>query len=185
MRSSAGVGQEEEEEESGDEEEEGEKDTFPSWKKTIMIGPSYQASVPSGTTNYDDRFAKQSVFFSAGIINLTLCISVIYYIYQMFKRYIFSPPYENEDKQLWDPTRLAEEVKTVKIHQNLRGYLRVQSRMKNNSNRTYKIHINHNIYHLQVSREYLAKAAETLPGSTPCGVNGIPVGKHVRLHQFK
>merc|ERR1719234_1704294 len=62
-----------------------------------MIGPSYQASVPSGTTNYDD-----------------------------------SPPYENEDKQLWDPTRLAEEV----------------------------------------SREYLAKAAETLPGSTPCGVNG-------------
>ena len=56
MRSSAGVGQEEEEEESGEEEEEGEKDTFPSWKKTIMIGPSYQASVPSGTTNYDDRF---------------------------------------------------------------------------------------------------------------------------------
>merc|ERR1719264_941962 len=105
LRSSAGVGQEEEEEESGEEEEEGEKDTFPSWKKTIMIGPSYQASVPSGTTNYDD-----------------------------------SPPYENEDKQLWDPTRLAEEV----------------------------------------SREYLAKAAETLPGSTPCGVNGIPVGKHVR-----
>ena len=34
--------------------------------------------------------------------------------------------------------------------------------------------------HFQVSREYLAKAAETLPGSTPCGVNGIPVGKHVR-----
>ena len=118
LRSSAGVGQEEEEEESGDEEEEGEKDTFPSWKKTIMIGPSYQASVPSGTTNYDDRFAKQAVFFSAGIINLTLySISVIYYIYQMLKKYIFSPPYENEDKQLWDPTRLAEEVKTVKIHQ--------------------------------------------------------------------
>ena len=86
LRSSAGVGQEEEEEESGDEEEEGEKDTFPSWKKTIMIGPSYQASVPSGTTNYDDRFAKQSVFFSAGIINLTLCISVIYHINQMFKK---------------------------------------------------------------------------------------------------
>ena len=59
MRSSAGVGQEEEDEESGEEEEEGEKDTFPSWKKTIMIGPSYQASVPSGTTNYDDRFDKQ------------------------------------------------------------------------------------------------------------------------------
>ena len=59
MRSSAGVGQEEEEEESGEEEEEGEKDTFPSWKKTIMIGPSYQASVPSGTTNYDDRFVNQ------------------------------------------------------------------------------------------------------------------------------
>lgn len=32
----------------------------------------------------------------------------------------------------------------------------------------------------QVSREYLAKAAETLPGSTPCGVNGIPVGRHIR-----
>ena len=59
LRSSAGVGQEEEDEESGEEEEEGEKDTFPSWKKTIMIGPSYQASVPSGTTNYDDRFGKQ------------------------------------------------------------------------------------------------------------------------------
>ena len=55
MRSSAGAGQEEEEEESGEEEEEGEKDTFPSWKKTIMIGPSYQASVPPGTTSYDDR----------------------------------------------------------------------------------------------------------------------------------
>ena len=38
--------------------------------------------------------------------------------------------------------------------------------------------INYNA--VQVSREYLAKAAETLPGSTPCGVNGIPVGKHVR-----
>ena len=37
---------------------------------------------------------------------------------------------------------------------------------------------NNNLF--QVSREYLAKAAETLPGSTPCGVNGIPVGKHVR-----
>ena len=61
MRSSAGVGQEEEEEESGDEEEEAEKDTFPSWKKTIMIGPSYQASVPSGTTNYDDRWTASSL----------------------------------------------------------------------------------------------------------------------------
>ena len=39
--------------------------------------------------------------------------------------------------------------------------------------------INYNMC-VQVSREYLAKAAETLPGSTPCGVNGIPVGKHVR-----
>ena len=57
MRSSAPAGQEEEEEEgSGEEEEEGEKDTFPSWKKTIMIGPSYQASVPSGTNSYDDRW---------------------------------------------------------------------------------------------------------------------------------
>ena len=61
LRSSAGVGQEEEEEESGDEEEEAEKDTFPSWKKTIMIGPSYQASVPSGTTNYDDRWTASSL----------------------------------------------------------------------------------------------------------------------------
>ena len=55
LRSSAGAGQEEEEEESEEEEEEGEKDTFPSWTKTIMIGPSYQASVPPGTTSYDDR----------------------------------------------------------------------------------------------------------------------------------
>ena len=39
---------------------------------------------------------------------------------------------------------------------------------------------NDKLQHVQVSREYLAKAAETLPGSTPCGVNGIPVGKHVR-----
>merc|ERR1719474_757985 len=48
-----------------------------------MIGPSYQASVPSGTTNYDD-----------------------------------SPPYENEDKQLWDPTRLAEGLRSISL---LRG----------------------------------------------------------------
>jgi len=107
LRSSAGTGQEEEEEESGEEEEEPDKDSFPSWKKTIMIGPSYQASVPGGTTSYDD-----------------------------------SPPYENEDKQLWDPTRLAEEV----------------------------------------SKEYLAKAAETVPGSLGAcgGVNGIPLGSHIR-----
>ena len=90
LRSSAGVGQEEEEEESGDEEEEGEKDTFPSWKKTIMIGPSYQASVPSGTTNYDDRFAKQAVFFSAGIINLTFYASLSYTIYIRCSKNIFS-----------------------------------------------------------------------------------------------
>ena len=79
MRSSAGVGQEEEDEESGEEEEEGEKDTFPSWKKTIMIGPSYQASVPSGTTNYDDRFGKQRndppiAIFHHGVLKLQLII---------------------------------------------------------------------------------------------------------------
>jgi len=71
LRSSGGV-QEEEEEESEEEQEEG-KDF--SWKKTIMIGPSYQASVPSGMCDYDDTL-----------------------------------PYENEDKLLWDPTRLSEEV---------------------------------------------------------------------------
>merc|ERR1711962_302217 len=71
LRSSGGL-QEEEEEESEEEPEEG-KDF--SWKKTIMIGPSFQASVPSGLSNYDDTL-----------------------------------PYENEDKQLWDPTRLSEEV---------------------------------------------------------------------------
>ena len=33
----------------------------------------------------------------------------------------------------------------------------------------------------QVSREYLAKAAEALPGTAAlCGVNGIPVGRHIR-----
>jgi hypothetical protein len=73
LRSSAGnPGEVEEEEESEEEIEEG-KDY--SWKKTIMIGPSYQASVPHGLTDYD---------------NDTL-------------------PYENEDKQLWDPSRLTED----------------------------------------------------------------------------
>jgi len=71
LRSSGGV-QEEDDEESEEEPEEG-KDF--SWKKTIMIGPSFQATVPSGLSNYDDTL-----------------------------------PYENEDKQLWDPTRLSEEV---------------------------------------------------------------------------
>jgi len=72
LRSSAGVVEEEEEEEEEDETEEG-KDY--SWKKTIMIGPTYQASVPGGLSNYDD-----------------------------------TPPYENEDKLLWDPSRLSEDV---------------------------------------------------------------------------
>lgn len=54
--------------ENGDETDEG-KDY--SWKKTIMIGPSYQAQVPLGLSKYDD-----------------------------------TPPYENEDKKLWDPNRL-------------------------------------------------------------------------------
>ena len=102
LRSSAGA-PEEEEEESGDEEAEEGKDY--SWKKTIMIGPTYQASVPAGLCSYDD-----------------------------------TPPYENEDKQLWDPTRLSEEV----------------------------------------SREYLAKSAETQGASGALGVNGIPTGSHIR-----
>jgi len=71
LRSSAGVVEEEEAEEEEEEVEEG-KDY--SWKKTIMIGPTYQASVPGGLDNYDD-----------------------------------TPPYENEDKLLWDPSRLTEE----------------------------------------------------------------------------
>ena len=158
MRSSAGVGQEEEEEESGEEEEEGEKDTFPSWKKTIMIGPSYQASVPSGTTNYDDRFVNQ---FS------TLHPPPSIFNPPHMKIFVSSPPYENEDKQLWDPTRLAEEVKLV-----LKTLLAAGPSLSKCNCASWR--------HLKVSREYLAKAAETLPGSTPCGVNGIPVGKHVR-----
>jgi len=40
-----------------------------------MIGPSYQAQVPSGLSNYDD-----------------------------------TPPYENEDKQVWDPSRITESL---------------------------------------------------------------------------
>eukprot|EP00096_Caligus_rogercresseyi_P007390 TRINITY_DN2523_c0_g2_i1.p1 TRINITY_DN2523_c0_g2~~TRINITY_DN2523_c0_g2_i1.p1 ORF type:complete len:505 (+),score=190.26 TRINITY_DN2523_c0_g2_i1:131-1645(+) len=44
-----------------------------SWKKTIMIGPSFQASVPPGLCKY----------------------------------YGDSLPYENEDKQLWDPRLLS------------------------------------------------------------------------------
>jgi len=102
LRSSAGA-PEEEEEESGEEEVEEGKDY--SWKKTIMIGPTYQASVPAGLCSYDD-----------------------------------TPPYENEDKMLWDPTRLSEEV----------------------------------------SREYLAKSAETQGASGALGVNGIPTGSHIR-----
>ncbi|XP_040582732.1 mesoderm induction early response protein 1 [Lepeophtheirus salmonis] len=43
-----------------------------SWKKTIMIGPSFQASVPAGLSKYGD-----------------------------------SLPYENDDKQLWDPKLLS------------------------------------------------------------------------------
>jgi len=74
LRSSAGAGGDEAEEEESDLDEEEGKDY--SWKKTIMIGPSYQASVPSGLSDYD---------------NDTL-------------------PYENEDKQLWDPTRLSEDT---------------------------------------------------------------------------
>ena len=35
----------------GDDSDDGET---PSWKKTIMIGPSYQASVPSGLSSYGD-----------------------------------------------------------------------------------------------------------------------------------
>ena len=49
-------------------------------------------------------------------------------------------PYENEDKQLWDPTRLSEEV----------------------------------------TREYLAKSAETTGAPGILGVNGIPTGSHIR-----
>jgi len=104
LRSSTGVPEEpgEEEEESEEEQEDG-KDY--SWKKTIMIGPSFQASVPSGLSNYDDTL-----------------------------------PYENADKQLWDPSRLSEEV----------------------------------------SKEYLAKSAETLGANTALGVHGIPTGSHIR-----
>ena len=72
LRSSAGVVGEEEEEE-----EEEEPEELPAWKKTIMIGPSYQASVPGGLDNYDD-----------------------------------TPPYENEDKLLWDPSRVSSDCIT-------------------------------------------------------------------------
>lgn len=98
-----GPGEEEDEESGGEEETEEGKDF--SWKKTIMIGPTYQASVPLGLSDYDD-----------------------------------SPPYENEDKQVWDPTRLSE----------------------------------------MVSKEYLAKVAETQGAVGLCGVNGIPIGAHIR-----
>jgi len=70
LRSSAGVVGDEEEEE-----EEEEPEELPAWKKTIMIGPSYQASVPGGLNNYDD-----------------------------------TPPYENEDKLIWDPSRISSDT---------------------------------------------------------------------------
>ena len=51
MISSAGA-PDEEEEESGEEAVEEGKDY--SWKKTIMIGPTYQASVPGGLCSCND-----------------------------------------------------------------------------------------------------------------------------------
>jgi len=76
LRSSAGVVEEpEEEEEEPEEEEDVEIGKDYSWKKTIMIGTTYQASVPDGLNNYDD-----------------------------------TPPYENEDKLLWDPSRMSEDL---------------------------------------------------------------------------
>ncbi len=84
LRSSGGLGQgnDDEEEDSdgggavggvGGADEESEEGRDYSWKKTIMIGPSYQATVPSGLSDYDDSL----------------------------------PPYENEDKLLWDPSALS------------------------------------------------------------------------------
>ena len=61
-----------------------------SWKKTIMIGPTYQASVPGGLCSCNDN-----------------------------------PPYENKNKQLWDPTRLSEEVSKSAETQGANGALGV------------------------------------------------------------
>lgn len=76
LRSSAGGGQDEEDEDSdaeaGDSSDIEGRDY--SWKKTIMIGPSFQASVPSGMAEYDGD----------------------------------ALPYENEDKQLWDPSPMGD-----------------------------------------------------------------------------
>ncbi|KAL0269283.1 UNVERIFIED_CONTAM: hypothetical protein PYX00_007075 [Menopon gallinae] len=70
------------------EEEEDDCDYSPDeeeWKKTIMVGPDYQAKIPVGLCRYDDAL-----------------------------------PYENDDKMLWDPTRLTEketEEYLIKAHE--------------------------------------------------------------------
>ena len=62
-----------------------------SWKKTIMIGPSYQASVPADLAIYGDTlpYGKVSLLFSK----------------YAFKKKSLST--ENEDKLLWNPGELA------------------------------------------------------------------------------
>lgn len=65
-----------------------------SWKKTIMIGPSYQASVPSGMASYGD----------------TLPYGNSKYNGQLFEsrwRHKMYFTVENEDKHLWNPGQLT------------------------------------------------------------------------------
>jgi hypothetical protein len=98
LRSSAPLGpgglpeEEEEESEPEDRDSSDHEGRDYSWKKTIMIGPLYQASVPSGMAEYDGD----------------------------------ALPYENEDKQLWDPNLM----KFVEVE----GYLsKTQESLQQNS----------------------------------------------------
>ena len=45
-----------------------------SWKKTIMIGPSYQASVPGGLSAYGDTLPYGNIFSSDNQLRNYLCI---------------------------------------------------------------------------------------------------------------
>ena len=51
-----------------------------SWKKTIMIGPSYQASVPSDLDAYGDTlpYGKIKVFLASSILSMILCSMSMY-----------------------------------------------------------------------------------------------------------
>ena len=65
-----------------------------SWKKTIMIGPSFQASVPSGKECENFKVIENLNSGFSGLSNYDDHHTL---------------PYENEDRLLWDPTKSQTE----------------------------------------------------------------------------